>query len=153
MSFTKGGVDLSFNAGDGKKNHRKQISTSIQRMKVGNPGTLIFQPSALSITGHNFQCMYMGLGWEPAIQLHHVTFLILGVWKAQRFAALGFPGITATLTAITSLLLWCPHARAWWALQRFLVCQTSRSWFTLEGTEKESCDISAETTLHSRHPS
>lgn len=141
-----------FYAGDGKK-HRKHVLTSIQIMKVGNSSPLILQSSTLSITGHSFQCMCMGLGCEPAIKLKHVTCLMLGVWKAQSFAVLGLPGTTAMQTAVTALLLWCLHARAWWAYQRFPVCQIARSWFIMEGAEKESSDISADTALHSRHPS
>lgn len=92
--------------------------------------------------------------WDVSLQLSwNVTCLMLGVWKAQSFAVLGFPGTTAMQTAVTALLLWCLHARAWWAYQRFPVCQIARSWFIMEGAEKESSDISADTALHSRHPS
>lgn len=111
----------------------------IHRVKDGN---LVHHPS------HFWPqySTYVIPGSDPALQIPLIICLVLDVRSSSaRLRGLqdwGSPAPQAMQSAVTMLLLWCPHLRSWWALQSLLVCQVARSW--LAWPEKESCDLSQE---------
>lgn len=148
-------MDLYLQAGDGKKQHTKQLLTVIQSERW----EFRYTPSPVQHPSHYWpqysMCVYGFVipGGKSALQVYHIICLVLDVSRSSaRLRGLQWQGSQAPWamqTAVLMLLPWCPHSRVWWALQSLLVCQIAKSCLIL--TEKESCDISARQTLCYRH--